>query len=395
MSYSLSPLLTQSLSWTGISRPTRRRIAGRPPVRSVPLSPTQGAPRNAVVSPRARQTNNSTVALDVFGRPSDSHVGVLPDEIIAIIVDYAYPRTEPFAVIRYAHVCQRWRAIVFSTPSLWTNVALPPHISDETEILRCVSEWIQRAGALPFRLTIDTIAMNRRTSLDVMRSLSTSLLMERCAHLALEPKFFDSIYPHVACLEILPNYAESPRPRIIVPSVPSVSISSSHALSNFDFPSSSSSISIRTLSLSAPGYTTSFLPLLLACPYIEECTIAYDESPWFNEENEWVVNTNVAQEERSWMPRLKKLTVVRPPRNALKFMSKAVCAPELDVVEVLLRDSKGVDGTDSEEVERDVDGLCEAERKERKVVKVVYLTKEEWGLDARNNDHKMRRGWDV
>ncbi|KAJ3500919.1 hypothetical protein NLJ89_g9575 [Agrocybe chaxingu] len=299
MSSSLSPLLTRSLGWTGIGRTTRRRIAGRPPFRSLPHSPTQGSPRNAVALPLTRQASPATLGLDNFGLESHSRIEILPDEVVAIIVHYA-----------------RWRAIVFSTPSLWTNVALPPHISDETEISRCVSEWVQRA----------------------------------------------------------------------------VAISSNHSLCSFDFvlPRPSSSSSIRTLSLAAPGYTPSFLPLLFACPYIEECLIAYDESSWFKQENDWEV-INVAQEERHCMPRMKKLTVVRPPRNALLFMSKALCAPELKVVEVLLRESVA----EMAEVERDVNDLCEASRVERKEVKLVYLTKEEWEVDARNGDHKRRRGWGV
>ncbi|KIK81346.1 hypothetical protein PAXRUDRAFT_761602 [Paxillus rubicundulus Ve08.2h10] len=61
------------------------------------------------------------------------------------------PPSPPFQII-VSHVCRHWRSVAFSTPSLWTYIAVPPCARSPYEH---VSTLLERSKSLPIDIFID------------------------------------------------------------------------------------------------------------------------------------------------------------------------------------------------------------------------------------------------
>lgn len=58
------------------------------------------------------------------------------------------------APLKLGAICKRWREIAWSTPFLWTNLAISLDLSNELERVELVGEWLSRSKELPLRVII-------------------------------------------------------------------------------------------------------------------------------------------------------------------------------------------------------------------------------------------------
>ncbi|KAK7029659.1 hypothetical protein VNI00_014357 [Paramarasmius palmivorus] len=91
-------------------------------------------------------------------------VGRLPPEILAIIFSFVcgtnnvYPDIMPY-IIRLSLVCQRWRNVVFSTPSLWSSLSFDfeEWRLDLERLERIVLMFLAQSKLSPLSLDLDVV----------------------------------------------------------------------------------------------------------------------------------------------------------------------------------------------------------------------------------------------
>ncbi|KZP23629.1 hypothetical protein FIBSPDRAFT_1014178 [Athelia psychrophila] len=76
--------------------------------------------------------------------------GDLDDIHIQAIVD----ECSQAAIIPPTHVCQRWRQIALSTPSLWNRITILVTANDSTKKVECVTSWLERGRDCPLFIKI-------------------------------------------------------------------------------------------------------------------------------------------------------------------------------------------------------------------------------------------------
>ncbi|KAJ7659131.1 hypothetical protein DFH06DRAFT_1195099 [Mycena polygramma] len=137
----------------------------------------------------------------------------LPNEIVSeIFLQTLDPSDNPFHLFNslicgpasplfLGHICQRWRDIALSTPSLWTTISLRTDIPNPYRQLWLLGIWLTRSRQCSLSVTI---ADNSRQS-------NTASLVRR---------FVDAIAPHHMRLEVLMlklAYDELPKFRTELP----------------------------------------------------------------------------------------------------------------------------------------------------------------------------------
>ncbi|KAF8909797.1 hypothetical protein CPB84DRAFT_1673217 [Gymnopilus junonius] len=65
---------------------------------------------------------------------------------------YRYKRTTPFLL---GHVCSEWRTVVWSTPEIWSHVALYLTLEKEDIQVALLEEWLSHSGEYPLTITIE------------------------------------------------------------------------------------------------------------------------------------------------------------------------------------------------------------------------------------------------
>ena len=95
--------------------------------------------------------------------------------------DIALSPTPACSLLTLAHVCSRWRAIVFDSPRLWYNL----HIRLICPQPSFISFWFQNARAVPVRVTVcpGIASPSCRATLDPLRNVNWSLVKELVPYL--------------------------------------------------------------------------------------------------------------------------------------------------------------------------------------------------------------------
>ncbi|KAJ7614729.1 hypothetical protein DFH06DRAFT_1108506 [Mycena polygramma] len=125
----------------------------------------------------------------------------LPNEVVSEIFlhtlkpsEYAF--ADPQSPLFLGHICQRWRDIALSTPSLWTTISLEiDNISEPDSCLRLLDIWLTRSRQCPLYVVITE---------ECARHDSRAWLARR---------FIDAIVPHRRRLQVLRlkvDYADLP-----------------------------------------------------------------------------------------------------------------------------------------------------------------------------------------
>ncbi|KZP23661.1 hypothetical protein FIBSPDRAFT_1042815 [Athelia psychrophila] len=111
----------------------------------------------SICTDRPRTSNADNRSPVEFSSP----VQTIPAEIFAEILSYLGPghldddiqvilhTCARAAILPPTHVCQRWRQIALSTPSLWNRITVYLHYSDNTKAVECAETWLARGGDCP------------------------------------------------------------------------------------------------------------------------------------------------------------------------------------------------------------------------------------------------------
>ncbi|KAJ7614730.1 hypothetical protein DFH06DRAFT_1240768 [Mycena polygramma] len=108
----------------------------------------------------------------------------LPNEVVSEIFQQSlkpgdYYFSDPRSPLFLGHICQRWRDIALSTPSLWTTITLDiENISKPESWLRLLDIWLTRSRQCPLYV-----------------ALTDDCARPRC-RAALARRFVDAIVPH-------------------------------------------------------------------------------------------------------------------------------------------------------------------------------------------------------
>jgi hypothetical protein len=92
----------------------------------------------------------------------------LPNEIVAEVFTHFLPvyprRPPPFGLLSpttLGQICQKWREIAFSTPSLWRAIALYLGQTERFESqLNLLETWMERSGSCPLSIAIATFSIS-------------------------------------------------------------------------------------------------------------------------------------------------------------------------------------------------------------------------------------------
>ncbi|KAJ7609983.1 hypothetical protein DFH06DRAFT_1346119 [Mycena polygramma] len=125
----------------------------------------------------------------------------LPNEVVSEIFLHTlkpseYPFADPQSPLFLGHICQRWRDIALSTPSLWTTISLEiDNISEPDSCLRLLDILLTRSRQCPLYVVITEECARHDTKAWLAR------------------RFIDAIVPHRRRLQVLRlkvDYADLP-----------------------------------------------------------------------------------------------------------------------------------------------------------------------------------------
>ncbi|KAF7352534.1 F-box domain-containing protein [Mycena venus] len=87
------------------------------------------------------------------------HTKGIPPEILAKILVLALAPDNPPWLL--AHICSRWRAIIFSLPELWCSLKIPSGMAVIPSTISLVSAYLERSRQLPLKLTLNAALPQR------------------------------------------------------------------------------------------------------------------------------------------------------------------------------------------------------------------------------------------
>ncbi|PPQ70569.1 hypothetical protein CVT26_013185 [Gymnopilus dilepis] len=120
-----------------------------------------------------RQLEKCREARELVNRSHDKITSRLPQELVSRIFEFCFPPSEPLpltlavfphdfgrcvaARLLLGAICHEWRRIAWSTPQLWTELAVSLrniNITDYHWHREFVHDWLRRSGGLPLSLSI-------------------------------------------------------------------------------------------------------------------------------------------------------------------------------------------------------------------------------------------------
>ncbi|PPQ83938.1 hypothetical protein CVT25_000691 [Psilocybe cyanescens] len=82
------------------------------------------------------------------------------------------PWDQLFTPLILGAVCQTWRHIAWSSPSLWTRICISSKVAMKDAYVDLVEEWLQRSGQLPLSMDIKFSSSNIPTNATFRRLIS-------------------------------------------------------------------------------------------------------------------------------------------------------------------------------------------------------------------------------
>ena len=118
-----------------------------------------------------RQLEKCRQARTVMNRSHDRIISRLPAELVSLVFGFCFPPAETtrYSSTIFPHdfgrhvaarlllgaVCNEWRRIAWSTPGLWTELAVSlRQINDYQWYIEFIRDWLKRSGRLPLSLSI-------------------------------------------------------------------------------------------------------------------------------------------------------------------------------------------------------------------------------------------------
>ncbi|KAJ7267387.1 hypothetical protein C8J57DRAFT_1616110 [Mycena rebaudengoi] len=136
----------------------------------------------------------------------------LPDDILREIFLAALPPDKNCAIssneppFLLCAICRSWRALVLSTPRLWTSlhIVAPPSAKLEKKLAGVVDTWLSQSGVLPLSVSLVPSRITERESVDPESMLLMTLLCYhtrwKCVRLVLLP---NESFQHISALAVL------------------------------------------------------------------------------------------------------------------------------------------------------------------------------------------------
>lgn len=119
---------------------------------------------------------------------------LLIDIFVLATLDSLYPIQSPLDTtpLNISHVCQRWRDIALSTPTLWRRIVLAPSdLSHQASVRPSTRIFLDRLKGIPSEVFCDVLSSETKRKIPLPSPISTSALRERDSY-----QFGDSYILH-------------------------------------------------------------------------------------------------------------------------------------------------------------------------------------------------------
>ncbi|KDR69488.1 hypothetical protein GALMADRAFT_215153 [Galerina marginata CBS 339.88] len=203
-----------------------------------------------------------------------SSLRLIPPEIVGIFVGFAFDRLRPFELLEYTRVSRGWREAILKTPSLWTILSLPIHVTNSNiyQVIEGIKLWIGRTGILPLFISLEGTVSNLTCARTLLLSLPEK---RRCTSLFLGPRFVDALVDDNSppAFENLGSFTALPTEYSSEFRLKSLSIRCYRSISASNF--SAPWPFLRNLDLECPSLTFGFLTIILKCTNVEECSFTF------------------------------------------------------------------------------------------------------------------------
>ena len=126
-----------------------------------PKKCTNGEDENDIVSLSGSPGDTRPYVENSAGKRLGQLLALLPNEVLSEIFSWCCPTPNdrfcapPMSPLTLSHVCQRWRKVAFSTPSLWTYTSLGAPRHDCESATELMLLWIANSKSCPLVVDID------------------------------------------------------------------------------------------------------------------------------------------------------------------------------------------------------------------------------------------------